>query len=148
MNLPANKNRTWTAAIHKSIDRLGEADKAAVMKPAGRACAADILVLCERHLGIRVSSIDHLVSGWNMIREKRGLTGLWQYEPNAIRGVFGECGCPLVTSGLIELHPVQCLCSQGMMETIFSQVAGRPVMVELRRTIGRGDAACEFLVKL
>jgi hypothetical protein len=82
-----------------------------------------------------------------MIREKRGLTGRWEYEEKGIRGIFGECGCPLVRSGLIELHPVQCYCSQGMMETIFSHIAGRPIEVEIPRTIARGGDACEFLVK-
>lgn len=148
MDLPVNKNRSWIAELQKSIDRLNNADKAAIMKPAGQACAADVVALCERYLGIRVSSIEHLVTGWNMIREKRGLTGRWEYEKQGVRGIFRECGCPLVRSGLIELHPVQCYCSQGMMETVFSRVSGRPTVVELIRTIGRGDDACEFLVKL
>ena len=147
MNLPINKNRSWIAELHKSIDLLDEAAKASVMKPAGKACADDVLALCERVLGIRVSSMEHLVTGWNMIREKRGLTGRWEYEEKGIRGIFGECGCPLVRSGLMELHPVQCYCSQGMMETIFSHIAGRPIEVEILRTIARGGNACEFLVK-
>ena len=34
------------------------------------------------------------------------------------------------------------------METIFSTVAGRPIEVEIKQTIGRGDKVCHFLVKL
>jgi predicted hydrocarbon binding protein len=147
MDLPINKNRSWIAELHKSIDRLDEAAKAAIMKPAGKACAADIIVLCERYLGIRIVSIEHLITAWNMVRAKRELTGRWEYQDKGIRGIFRECGCPLVRSGMVELHPAQCYCSQGMMETIFSQVAGRPIAVEIVRTIGRGDEACEFLVK-
>ena len=90
------------------------------MKPCGQGCAEDILSLSEKFLGRKVSSLEDLIAGWNMIREKRGLTGKWEFEPNAIRGTFRECGCPLVSSGLIELHRVQGYCSQGMMETIFS----------------------------
>ncbi len=148
MNLPINKNKNWISQLHHSIDQLDENQKAAVMKPAGKACAADIMALCERHLSKKVSTIDELVEGWNIIRGKAGLNGRWEFEENTIRGIFRECGCPLVRSGLIILHSVQCYCSQGMMETIFSEVAQRPIAVEIKQAIGRGDAVCHFVVKL
>jgi len=148
MSIPINKNRSWTAHLHKSIDQLDERTKAAIMRPAGVACASDIFSLCEKHLGKKVESLEDLVKGWNIVRGRLHLTGKWVLEGDGVTGVFGECGCPLVRSGLIELHPVQCYCSQGLMETIFSQAAGRPVEVELKRTIGRGDEVCEFSVKL
>ncbi len=148
MNLPLSKNKNWVSLLHKSIGHLDERLQAAIMKPCGQGCASDIIALAERLLGIRVSSIEHLVTGWNMIRESRGLTGRWEFEHGGIRGIFHECGCPLVTSGMIELHPVQCYCSKGMMETVFSRVAARPVAVELIGTIGRGDKSCHFLVKM
>lgn len=146
MTLPINKNRSWISLLHSSIGRLDEQQQAALMKPCGQGCASDVLSFCEKLLGRKVGSLEDLVEGWNMIREKRGLTGRWQHEPKGIRGIFRECGCPLVSSGLIELHPVQCYCSQGMMESIFSAVAGRPVSVEIIQTIGRGDEVCHFLV--
>ena len=148
MNLPINKNKSWISLLHKSISGLDENQQAAIMKPCGQGCASDLLSLCEKLLGKKVNSLEDLITGWNMIRDKRGLTGRWEYEPNAVRGIFKGCGCPLVRSGLIELHPVQCYCSQGMMETIFSGVAHKPIAVEMKQTIGRGDAVCHFLVKL
>lgn len=148
MNIPINKNRSWIAHLHKGIDQMDERTKAAIMRPAGISCASDLLYLCEEYLEKKIESIEHLVTGWNIVRERRHLTGKWVLEGNSITGVFGECGCPLVRSGLIELHPVQCYCSQGLMETIFSQVSDRPVHVEIKRSIGRGDEVCEFSVKL
>jgi len=148
MNLPTNKNKSWISLLHKSINGLDEAQQAAIMKPCGQGCASDILSLCEKFLGKKVDSLEDLITGWNMIRDKRGLTGRWEFESNAVRGIFKECGCPLVSSGLIELHPVQCYCSQGMMETIFSKVARKPIEVEIKQTIGRGDDVCHFLVKI
>lgn len=148
MDLPINKNKSWISLLHKSINGLDENQQAAIMKTCGQGCASDLLSACEKLLSKKVNSLEDLITGWNMIRDKRGLTGRWKYEPNAIRGLFRECGCPLVRSRLIELHPVQCYCSQGMMETIFSKVAHKPVEVEIRQTIGRGDTACHFLVQL
>ena len=147
MNIPIHKNRSWIAALHKGIDQMDERTKAAIMRPAGIACASDLLSLCEKYLEKKIESIEDLVTGWNIVRERRHLTDKWLLEGNSITGVFNECGCPLVNSGLIELHPVQCYCSQGLMETIFSEVAARPVQVEIKRSIGRGDKVCEFSVK-
>ncbi len=148
MNIPVAKNRSWIAGLHESIAQLDENSKTAIMRPPGKACASDLMSLCEKYLGKRVSSIEDLVTGWNILRDKRNLKGRWEFEGNTLRGIFGECGCPLVRSGLIELHPVQCYCSQGMMETIFSEVSKKPIKVEIKRSIGRGDDQCEFLIGL
>ncbi len=148
MSIPVNKNRRWVASLHESIDRLDEASKAAIMKRAGKACAADLLSLCAKYLGKPIASIEELRVAWNMLRDERNLTGRWEVQGHDLRGIFGECGCPLVRSGLIELHPVQCYCSQAMMEAIFSQVSKKTVGVEIKRSIGRGDDVCEFVIRL
>ncbi len=148
MNASINLNKRWIAALHGSIDKLDEGLKLSIMNSAGVKCAADLLLLCEKYLGKQINTVDDLISGWNILRDKRNLKGRWEYASDMIRGIFGECGCPLIRSGLIGLHPVQCYCSQGMMETIFSQVAKNPVKVEIRQSIGRGDTVCEFLIKL
>ena len=118
------------------------------MRPAGEACAKELMALCEKCLGRKISSIEDLVTEWNILRDERNLKGKWVSEGNAVKGIFGECGCPLIRSGLIELHPVQCYCSQGMLETLFSQVSKKMVDVKIKRSIGRGDDVCEFLIEL
>jgi len=148
MNLPIDKNKSWMAGVYEGIEQLDQNVKAAIMRPAGKACAADILSLCEKYLGRKIDTVDDIVSGWNIFRDRRKLTGRWEAHGNTIRGTFRECGCPLVRSGLIELHPVQCYCSQSMIETVYSQVSKKTVAVEIKRSIGRGDDVCEFLIRL
>ncbi len=147
MRTPINKNKNWIACLHESIGRLDQGRQLDVMRPAGEACAAELLHLCEKYLGKPVNSIDELVTGWNLVRDKRGLEGRWEFEGDTLRGTFKECGCPLVRSGLIELHLVQCYCSQGMMNAIFSKVSGKSADVKIVRSIGRGDDVCDFLIK-
>lgn len=118
------------------------------MKGPGLNCASDLLSLCEAHLGQQIDTVQDLVSGWNTLRDSRNLKGRWKLENGIAHGIFHECGCPLVQSGLIQLHPIQCLCSQGMMDAIFSKVAKKAISVEIKRTIGRGDKVCEFAVHL
>lgn len=147
MDIPIDKKRNWITCLYEGMGCLDEDAKSTVMKPSGRACAGELLLLCERQLRKKVTSVRELVEGWNMVRDKRGLKGKWEFEGDTVSGVFNECGCPLVRSGLVKLHPVQCYCSQSMMETIFSTVSGRPVEVKIIRSIGRGDGVCEFVVR-
>ena len=148
MNIPVDKNRRWIKSLHQGIDQLNEDLKAAVMKPAGMSCASDLLSFCEDQLGKKIDTIEDLVTGWNLLRDSRGLHGNWKLENGAVHGVFYECGCRLVRSGMIELHPVQCYCSQALMETAFSMVAKTAVEVDIKQSIGKGDDVCEFLVRL
>ena len=148
MEIPINKNKNWIASIHESIDLLNEEVKSAVMKHAGKSCASDILTLCEVNLGQQINSIQDLIDGWNILRSSKNLDGKWELVGDCVKGTFNECGCPLVRSGLIELHPVQCLCSKGMIATVFSKVAKKEIEVEIQRSIAKGDNACEFKVSL
>jgi len=143
-----DKNMRWVGAVEKAIEGLTVEQQKALMREAGMDCAADILALCEKSLGHEIASVADLVRGWNLLRASRGLHGDWVLEDNVVRCVFRECGCPLVRSGLVQLHPARCLCSQNMMETIFSKVAGKTVSVEIRQAIGRENAVCEFRVIL
>lgn len=148
INIPVDKNRKWIAGLHESIDQIAEDLKAAIMRPVGESCASDLLKLCETHLGIQVETVQDIVEGWNILRQTRQLRGIWEIDGTTIKGTFHECGCPLVRSGMIDLHPVQCYCSQGMMETVFARVAKHPIRVEIKRSIGRGDSVCEFLITM
>jgi len=146
VKIPIDKSRRWISGLHQGMNRLDDDTKLEVMKPAASHCMVDILSLCKEYLGKEIDSVDDLLSGWNMLRKDRELNGNWVYEGTVIRGIFSECGCPLVRSGLIELDPVQCYCSQSMMENIFSRTAKRGVNVEIERSIGRGDSVCEFVI--
>ena len=104
--------------------------------------------MCQDCLGREIETIEDLVEGWNRAREKRGIKGNWEFAGETIRCELDACGCPLVRSGMVELHPVQCYCSQGLMETVFSLVAKRRIEVDIKQSIGRGDNVCEFIVSL
>jgi len=152
VNMQINVNRKlsdWVANLHRSVELLEQDLQKAIMKPAGAGCAAGIISMSESCLGKEIKTVEQLVCGWNLLRERHHLTGGWQAEENGtIRAIFGECGCSLIRSGLFELHPVQCYCSQGMITEVFSKVAPGKVQVEIVQSIGRGDAVCEFLITL
>lgn len=148
MKMPIAMNKRWIRGLHEGLGGLDERVRLEIMKPAAVQCSGDIWKLCEQYLGKSIESADDLTQGWNLLRADRGLVGGWVKEGELLRGVFSECGCPLVRSGLIELHPIQCHCSQGMMGQIFSRAAKRDVTVKMERSIAQGDAVCEFVIGL
>ena len=143
-----NKNQKWIESLHEGISLLNATDQEALMKNAGGSCVSDILQLCESSLGHEVKTISDLINGWNILRKSKGLKGGWQSNGLEIIGKFHECGCPLVRTKYIKLHPIQCLCSKGMIETIFFKVSQTNVQVEMKQSIGNGDNMCEFKVTL
>jgi hypothetical protein len=146
--LQLEKYKRWIGAIEKGIVGLDPQQQKLVKQEPGRECSLDIWALCEKALETTVDSVADLVRGWNLVRQSRNLHGDWVLEGKVVRGVFEECGCPLVRAGLMELQPVQCWCSQNMMEAIFYRAAKEMVSVEIRQSIGRGDKVREFYITL
>jgi len=54
----------------------------------------------------------------------------------------GKCSCPLVMNGIVKLTPSLCACSTNYFEVILNEVTGKPVEVELIRSVARGDNDC------
>ncbi len=146
MMKPKEKNKLYVAGIHQGVELLDENEQRRVMTGAGKRCSVDLLALLESVSGNKIESVELLVETWNSLRQQRKLQGLWEIKGDSISGIFPECSCPLVMSGLIELHPVQCYCSEAMLTEIFSKMEKRKISVEMKRTIGRGDDACEFKI--
>ena len=59
----------------------------------------------------------------------------------------GECVCPLVTRGVVELSRKLCLaCAPNFFEYIFGKAARKPVKVELVESYATGANKCVFRV--
>jgi len=55
--------------------------------------------------------------------------------------------CSLVEDRPPNLSPTFCLCSLGYVREMFARQVGRPVQVELVRSVHRGDRECRFTVR-
>lgn len=140
------KNRQWTCALEKGLAKLPEDLQREVMQGPGADCAHVIMHLCGKNLGHAPEGIEDLLEGYNLLRESLGLHGKWQLKDGVAIGVFSECGCPLIRTGLLELHPTRCLCTHAMLEALFQEATGGPVKVEIVESIARGDQVCCFQV--
>ena len=61
--------------------------------------------------------------------------------------VFPECTCPLV-SELATSHPFLCNCTVGFTNRVFRELFGKPVTVDLMRSILKGDSVCEQRIRI
>jgi predicted hydrocarbon binding protein len=142
------RNNAWIEAVENALAKYGNPELTrAVMKATGRKCAEQILADCEEILGKRPENVDELLDATNRRRlQRHNLADLWEKDGNRAHLKISECACTLVKAFLAKPNPVHCLCSVGMMETLFSSVTNGPVTVDLVQAVGLGDEGCEFYV--
>lgn len=142
------QNTTWIEAVERALANFGDmALTKEVMKAAGQKCAGQILDDCREILGKKPETIDELLNATNQRRlQIHNLDSLWERQGNKAHLKINECACTFVKAGLAKPNPVHCLCSIGLMESLFSAVCQGPVSVEVVKAIGFGDDVCEFYV--
>ncbi len=138
--------REWVAALLSSADTLlDDAKKEKLLESCGRTCAVHYgSVKSAQSIAKSAAEIDDLLK---QVNEKIPWCGKWVREEDAITCVCENCGCPLVREGLVTLSPIFCNCSRGYVKAVFEVILGRPVIVDLKQAIGRGDEICRYVVK-
>lgn len=137
--------RAWVKTLLSGLeDKADDGTKAILLTTCGQTCALHHGDLEEaRRLSGFSGGIDELLAELN---RQVGWCGEWRRKGDTITSVCNECGCPLVREGLIELSPIFCECSRGFVQALFETALEKPVMVELKQAIGRGDPVCRFEV--
>ncbi len=133
----------WIKSLMENMDaQLDIEDRERVMQACGRACArrGSLKPLQAAAQG----SVDKLVAA---LGSHLG-AGNAKREGDVVKLKYEKCYCPLVAAGPARLSNTYCHCSQGWVMEIFEKVSGKKVEVTLLRSIKRGDAACEFAVKV
>jgi hypothetical protein len=79
-------------------------------------------------------------------REDNTIHFRYVQNPRGLRTDDGYCLCPLVEKGPPDLSGTFCECSVGYVREMFSQMADKPVKVELTESVKRGGKACRFVI--
>ena len=80
------------------------------------------------------------------------LLGTWTRQGDHLHAIHfeypckGQCLCPLVQSGLVELNATLCDCTRGWAKASFEILLNRPVKVIVEKSLGRGDKTCSVVV--
>ncbi|MBN1937956.1 MAG: hypothetical protein JW843_00085, partial [Candidatus Aminicenantes bacterium] len=133
----------WVLDMMRNMEKIVDPDtRGRLMNACGRACAgrSGILKTAAKFKGD--------VQGFVAALGPRVGKDLCRVEGNVVHWGYPRCYCELVESGPDRLPETYCLCSAGWVQEVFETVAGRPVRVEVVRTIKRGAPDCRFLVRL
>lgn len=139
----AGFRQAWIKTLMEKMDaQMDEPSRVRLMEECGRACArrgaaAGLSKAAGGDLDKLVSALASHVGAENAKR-----------EGGAVRLRYPKCYCPLVSAGLPRLSPTYCNCSRGWVLEVFGTVTGKPVKVEMLSSIKRGDAVCEFLIRI
>lgn len=131
----------WIANLMENLDaQVDEQARIKLMEACGRACAkrdslAPLTKAAAGDLDKLLSALAKHVGQENARR-----------EGSVVHLRYPKCFCPLVASGPARLSDTYCNCSRGWVLEVFGAVTGKPVTVELLRSIKRGDASCDFVI--
>ena len=129
--------------IVKGLGGLDEETTQRIMEKCGEACAEMGDLVLARKIADETEDIEETIARAN---DKIAWCGRWVRNRNTITAVCTACGCPLVRRGIVELSGTFCFCSRGWVKTVFEALLERPVRVELKKAIGRGDDVCKYNV--
>lgn len=69
-------------------------------------------------------------------------------DPAERRRHFCHCGLVRGSMDEVDMSPTYCYCGTGWVRQLWEGILGRPVRVELLRSVVRGDEVCEFKIHL
>jgi predicted ArsR family transcriptional regulator len=132
----------WVVSFLKNVDsQFDEAKRIRLMESCGRDCArrgaTQMAEACKGDADKLVAKLGEMLGKENARREN-----------GAIRLVYEKCYCPMVSKGPARLSDTYCNCSRGWAMEMFETASGKPVKVKCLASIKRGDARCEFEVKI
>ena len=135
----------WLQVLMKSIEEsLTKETKKEIMEKCGKVCAIyhgdiDEIKLIKR----KGENLEDILDWMN--REKRWC-GEWTKEGNSISSICNNCGCPFVRAEIIKPSETFCYCSPGWVKSVFELILEKPVEVQLKKALGKGDEVCQFII--
>jgi hypothetical protein len=142
----------WIAGMLEALKTLDATTRRRLLEQTGRHCA---LTHAADEVAKRISTETRDEDE----RLKRFMTemqllGTWTRQSGNLHAIHfeypckGQCLCPLVRSGMIELNANLCDCTRGWAKASFEALLGRPMKAKVEKSLGRGDATCSILVTL
>ncbi len=138
----------WIQSALTEISLLENEKGKGILEKCGRECAKSH-DLHEEAMKIRAevkdkNDIDLL---FKIYKKKVYNTSRLYKQGNTIYLEYNKCGCPIVKSGEVS-NPFFCNCTKGYTKERFENLFGKPVRVELIKTMLRGDDICKQTITI
>jgi hypothetical protein len=137
------KSEWWKAMVERSKDIIGKDKTVEVLTSCGKMCCGITSRKRAKQAMAESGNLEELVS--NLNRRRLGGGRFVLRDGHTIVGGYGKCYCGQVkhSKGPFE-DLTYCHCSAGWYGQLFETALGRPVKVEVRKSIICGAEACEF----
>jgi hypothetical protein len=135
--------RRMIGRMEKEIGRMKTAE---VMRDCGRMCCGVTSRKRAVEVGKRSRGLADLIR--NLNRGRLGGGRLKLVDDHTITGGYDRCYCGMVSQTTEKFTSLSyCACSTGWYRQFFETALGRPVTVEIERSIICGDKTCEFMIR-
>lgn len=131
--------------LYHGILALDDAAFKAVVREAASACRARFLRVVDLPPDLDLDGMIERISRAGPERIEITRTGdeiLWRELRE------GQCTCPLVRRGVVELAPKMCACAAEWARGLVEMFHGGPVKVEMLESVATGSNSCLFRLKL
>lgn len=131
-------------SIIKGLNEVGLESRVKIMEFCGEACAhSDGDLKIAQRIAKETANEEEILA---RVNKEILWCSAWTRKGNTIQSTCVKCGCPLVRNKVVDLTGTFCYCSRGWVKKIFETLLKKPVVVELEKSIGRGDKICKFVV--
>lgn len=133
----------WIKGLMDGLDsKVDERTRTRVLEDCGRVCISSSFIKRVKQVWERSGHLDSFLENvgevWGHIKR----------EGDGIYVEYGECYCPLVKGYPGKISSSWCNCSRGWLLELFERALGRPVKIELEKSIKQGDDICRFRILL
>ena len=131
----------WLKSLLKNMDeQLDETERMKLMESCGRDCARrqaiKIAKSCKGDLDQFLKKLTSILGSGNVQKQKE-----------IIHLKYSKCYCHLVNKNIDRLSRTYCFCSRGWVMEMFETCTGKPVRVELLKSIKQGHSHCHFTIR-
>ncbi len=141
------KSKWWKETIKRSEDIIGIDKIKDVLIHCGQMCCGITSRRKVKLIKTESSSLEDLISKLN----QKGLGGgrFKLKNKNTIIGGYSKCYCGQVKYANDSFDNLTyCHCSTGWYKQLFETALGKPVRVEIKKSIIAGSDSCEFVIHI
>jgi len=138
----------WARGAMVRLEKSAGREKSRrIMESCGRKCCGVTSRKRAKECAAKAKDVQELLD--NMNRRRLGGGRLKLKDKNTIVGGYDRCYCGLVKQTKEKFQSMAyCQCSTGWYKQLFETALGKPVQVELKRSIICGAKTCEFEIKI
>ena len=135
--------RWITCLIDALNEHIDEKTRAKILEQCGRQCQSQNFVKKARSIYKRSKNIDEFLNEFGKVYKNL------HKEKDNVYIIYPKCYCSFVNKIPPEkLSSTYCNCSRGWVKELFEGALGRPVEVDMEKSIVNGDDQCKFRILL